>query len=758
MRRRVLLYLTLIAVSACNGDNVSKPTASPTPPSADISDATHSALSMPSNPDFFFLPPMVKDPSGSSLWNAGAFNPALRPTVEICGLVAADTTQATAAACMAQPTVLTATVDGGAEQYKVNWKVPTSPTTFYRITVKVGTTKLGFADVKTGSNGSQLKNVATNDFITLVDGSTLPIKFRIEKYALCHTPGDPDQPCASQAVDLSTGGTVSVVLPNTEEPTGITIPSQGPNAPPATVTVQGCDDINPRVTDLRTFGPCFRVTADDGTSRSATHFVFTNPATVFSCEVDAAVHAAIDAGTLSAAQEPLVTLHRLDDAGTDNQRIAALQHVPACGKGVIGSTGGVRGMLASLRHGELRQATRRALALLAPKPAYASMFIDLGGGGFTESLSDFQFALPAKMQVVAGVDGQLASTGTTLHPTVKVTDLHGDPIVGATVHFGSVDATTIVGGTASAPWTIAYGPNALSVTGRGIASPDNDGPRDGFDPFQPVHFAFDNGASDGPEVTLGVGSLTFNATGLFAEGFEPVAESWTNTGYWHRSTLVGLTNVAVALDIVSPAPGDNSGGRLPAPFAGARALWFGSDDHGNFAGPLASQTQGGGTSVDPHSGVAASPQLAVPSTGSPSLTFRSWFEIESVNPSTFDVMEVTVQEVGGTLSATTRLNPPSDPDPATIGANIPLGVDGANTPPRWTLETVDLSAFKGKQVVVTFSFDTFDRNYNAFRGWVVDEVAVRSGTGTSASFLLVPLRAVRQVTTTTPPPARVWHP
>src|SRR4051794_24457212 len=94
MRRRVLLCLTLITMSACNGDNVIKPTASPTPPSKDISDATHSPQSRVSTPVFFSLPPMVKDASGSSLWNAGAFNASLHPTVEICGLVAADTLQA----------------------------------------------------------------------------------------------------------------------------------------------------------------------------------------------------------------------------------------------------------------------------------------------------------------------------------------------------------------------------------------------------------------------------------------------------------------------------------------------------------------------------------------------------------------------------------------------------------------------------------------------------------------------------------------
>jgi hypothetical protein len=293
MRRRVLLYLTLIAVSACNGDRIAKSGETPVnPPSADISDATHDGVGLTSNPDFFFLPPMVKNPSASPLWDAGAFNATLKPTVDVCAYDEALKTEDALTDALTHLPLPTCTlvasvvagVDAAAEQYQVNWKVPTSSVTFYRITVRVGRQRLGYADVETASNSSQLKSVATGDFIPLNDGRTLPIKFRIERNALCETPGDPTHPCTSATVDLSVDNTVSTILPGTQQPTGIFVPAQGPTAPSVTITVQGCTDFNPRVTDLRTFGPCFRVTADDGTSRSATHFVFTAPATVFSCE------------------------------------------------------------------------------------------------------------------------------------------------------------------------------------------------------------------------------------------------------------------------------------------------------------------------------------------------------------------------------------------------------------------------------------------------------------------------------------------
>ena len=75
MRRRVLLCLALVSVSACNGDDATRPKLGPaSSPSTLIFDGNHSG----GNPDFFFLPPLVRDPktlpggAPNPLWNAGA--------------------------------------------------------------------------------------------------------------------------------------------------------------------------------------------------------------------------------------------------------------------------------------------------------------------------------------------------------------------------------------------------------------------------------------------------------------------------------------------------------------------------------------------------------------------------------------------------------------------------------------------------------------------------------------------------------------
>lgn len=390
MRRRVLLCLTLISMSACSGDKVVQPTASPTAPTKEISDAIHVADGFASNPDFFFLPPMVPDPGGSSYWNAGAFNGTLRPTVEICEFLNADGTPITDTALITTTTSCTnavrfvAAVSLSDEMYKVNWLVPSTNVVFYRIAVKVGRRLLGWVDVKTAPNASQLKNLATGEFIPLVDGRTLPVKFRIERYALCDDPLAGG--CTSSSGDIAIAPlTVSTGTPDASgisTATGVTIPAQGGESVPVTVTLTSCADLT-AVLHRQTIGDCARVTVDGLNQPLVT------PATVFICSVGVGVYGLTD------ADRDAVTMYRYDKNG-----VAALPHAEACKPntpgGIVASANPtLRGMFASLVHGQFRRAAHEAAALLGPKPLYAARFIDLGGGGLTYDFSDFQFAQPS---------------------------------------------------------------------------------------------------------------------------------------------------------------------------------------------------------------------------------------------------------------------------------------------------------------------------------------------------------------------------
>lgn len=238
---------------------------------------------------------------------------------------------------------------------------------------------------------------------------------------------------------------------------------------------------------------------------------------------------------------------------------------------------------------------------------------------------------------------------------------------------------------------------------------------------------------------------------VFASGFETAVPAWVTTGFWHRATMkdalgVPLTNKAYP-KYVSLAPNDGSAGALPAPFAGAFALWYAEDATGNYAGALApgQADKSGGTSVAPNSGTASSVVIAVPNTVNKVwLSFYSWFEIESVNPSRFDLMDVLIQEVGSTTPAVlVRLNPAADPGVFT--PDRPYTSAGYNAPPVWQKSSLDLSAYRGKSIQLVFRFVTGDALYNAFRGWVVDEVAVKIAAQSGIAPSLIPTTSARAI-------------
>jgi len=151
-----------IALSACSPESPLSPIAQG--PSFVISDGAHAG-----NSHFFFLPPMVRNPSFSGTFD-GTRSPVVRISEDGSPLVD-----------------LTATIPAGSEQYQVDWhtdRFNLDPAKTYRITILVDGVVLGFADVDVVSTGGQLKNVNTGEYIPLLDGRTLPIKFRIENGAI----------------------------------------------------------------------------------------------------------------------------------------------------------------------------------------------------------------------------------------------------------------------------------------------------------------------------------------------------------------------------------------------------------------------------------------------------------------------------------------------------------------------------------------------------------------------------------------------
>jgi len=245
---------------------------------------------------------------------------------------------------------------------------------------------------------------------------------------------------------------------------------------------------------------------------------------------------------------------------------------------------------------------------------------------------------------------------------------------------------------------------------------------------------------------------TFESTSTTAGGWV-AAGGYTQNGsqtVWHiHPSAAGAVNqLAIGTPTyVSLAPNDTSGGAVPDPIQGARAFWYGDQANGNFIGEqeTSSFTQpgDGGTTLlsqlNGHSGTLTSPAISLTSatTDSVRLTFKTYWEIESVNPnnSGYDLMNVYMSLDGGnSYDLVARLNPLSDP----VGLDeeerhpLPFSSIGFNAAPEWVqTETIALPGAAGRSNVrLRFEFSTEDPFFNGFRGWLIDDIVIEPGQGT----------------------------
>ncbi|HEX8319993.1 beta strand repeat-containing protein [Longimicrobium sp.] len=183
----------LCALAACTGDMTSPTALDDAAADAALSDAAHSGAV----PGFYFLPPMVSAASYTGTFDAG-----LQPRVEICQLAGPACGPVIASFPFGAGSS-SVRVDAAAQHYIANWNTSKSldPAKFYRVQVFVGTFRLGYADVDVVRTGSEKNAVDQTQFVPLVAGQTLPVKFRIEKGIAAQVAVNPDS--ASVAV----GGT-----------------------------------------------------------------------------------------------------------------------------------------------------------------------------------------------------------------------------------------------------------------------------------------------------------------------------------------------------------------------------------------------------------------------------------------------------------------------------------------------------------------------------------------------------------------------
>ena len=396
------VYLAVFAIGllvACSDD---RPTTSPGRLSADFSDGR----SETGNKHFFFLPPLVSRPAFS-----GTFNPALRPVVEICELnVTAKPFFCASGGQVIHPGP--AQLDASGQQYLVNWdtRQPAIDTSkFYRILVRgaAGGDSLGFADLDPVANGSKLKNVNTNEYIGLVDGRTLPIRFRVEQGAFLPA-GCTD---CGEATISATGGIVlaSSGFAGASFPTGWLRPDFIANfGSQVVVTIERVAVNN---NDENPLNRCLPISRDqfEGCYRFKT-IPFAGP---FNQLVTVGICLALPE---SDTRHSGVELFKVEEPVTTTSVVTRLPNVPApfvsCGTFGTGGESGSGGFAF----------VRRLTSWLTPSPLFAA---HVGAGGLTGSFSRVGWAAPDTtfLNFDVGPSGAAVAPGTvvnTLYSSVDV--------------------------------------------------------------------------------------------------------------------------------------------------------------------------------------------------------------------------------------------------------------------------------------------------------------------------------------------------
>ena len=131
---------------------------------------------------FYFLAPLA-----TTTAYGGTFDSHVSPTVEICVVDGGSCTSTIATYAMSSGSGdETVRLDATNELYTVTWhtaRFSLDPARTYRIRVLLWSMVLGYADVDVVAKGSEIAGVNRRDFIPLVNGASLPIKFRVEESA-----------------------------------------------------------------------------------------------------------------------------------------------------------------------------------------------------------------------------------------------------------------------------------------------------------------------------------------------------------------------------------------------------------------------------------------------------------------------------------------------------------------------------------------------------------------------------------------------
>ncbi len=357
----------IIGTVACYGDRSHSPSAS-----ALIRDANH----QDGNAFFVWLPPLVTQDAPAEQ----VFSQQLRPTITISNLCSGEVIRALSGADVQ--------VDDGA--YHANWHTPDDnldPSCTYRIAVQTGSRQLGTVDVDVVDDGRELKNVDTDEYIALLDDSTLPIKFFIGVGSQCERV---ESDCGEGTAQPDQNTTIVT----THGQAGVFIPA-GAVDQPVTIILESTDD-RPCIAGL--LEPVF--SGNIGPIGNSCYDIHTEPplseinaAGKFNTNVTVGICA--ETGSLDHATRDLLQIFQLH-IGADPE-LRALNNVRAPFLSCDPSSPQFLGS----RHSKLGNLVASLRSLVIPRPLFArtTVALDLGAGGQTDMYSRFTWALPSQLDL-----------------------------------------------------------------------------------------------------------------------------------------------------------------------------------------------------------------------------------------------------------------------------------------------------------------------------------------------------------------------
>ncbi|NVK36292.1 MAG: carboxypeptidase regulatory-like domain-containing protein [Gammaproteobacteria bacterium] len=317
--------------------------------------------------------------------------------------------------------------------------------------------------------------------------------------------------------------------------------------------------------------------------------------------------------------------------------------------------------------------------------------------------------------------------------------------------------------------TVEFDPtSALAFIGKNFALEDNNGATDNLvylENFEQL--STDAVCGSWEKQDLSYGTYGFNEGEAVAAAIAVIEEPEYMTNLWHSHEAgLDIKNAALEAGFVLLAPDDVSTGFVPNPID-QKACWYGQASggdvgQGNFLGDLISnevpqalsvnavaieepeiidENLDGGTSRIENGGAIVSPTIDLSNEMGPlALTFKTWWEIESVNPNEngFDLLIIETSIDGGmTWNDLARLNPLSDPESGELIRDpIPFSNRGFNRAPVWTTqEPIDISHLAEEHnVKLRFVFVTVDELFNGFRGWLLDDIKITREEGSFPHF------------------------